>query len=220
MKPTVFPWAIGAFAVILATAFALLVRLPLPFEGLAALVAAVLALGGTLTFGMLAPARWLWTDAERLRHAFGLRHGLSDLRSGNVLTAITTAHGRADVLRQAAAHFQPPLDERTRQVADRIDGIAHELFYAPEALSVYRETLIRAELVEESVTTHAKMRKRGHEDTNALQIADSRAKVDAAVTALYAAFDSNENHLADQLLHKVDVSSATAEMLLRRGTRT
>lgn len=216
MKPSVLPWAALIVSVILAVGFALLVRLPLPFDGFATATAAVLAFGLTLVLGMLAPAHWIWTDAERLRHAFGLRHGLSDLRSGNVLSAITTAHGRADALRRAAANFQPPLDARTRAVADRMDAVARELFYDPDALSVHRESLIRTELIEEAVITHASLRLRGQSDINATQIAESRAKVDTALAALEEAFDRNENRLADQLLHKVDISSATAEMLLRR----
>lgn len=216
MTPSLWPWLVAVLAGAAAAGFAFLVRLPLPFDGFAAVVAACLGLGLTLSVGMLAPSRWIWTDAERLRHAFAIRHGLSDARSTHVLSAITTAHGRASALRRAAVHFKPPLDQNTRQVADRIDEIARELFYAPDALSVYRESLIRTELVEEAVTTHAKMRQRGKDDTNATQIAESRIKVDTALKALDAAFGRNEGQLANQLLHKVDVSSATAEMLLQR----
>ena len=216
MKPAVFPWVIMAVVVVATTTFALIIRLPLPFDGFAAVVAAVLAGGLTLSLGLLAPAHWIWTDTERLRHAFGIRHGLSALRSGNVLSAITTAHARASVMRQAAAFFAPPLDARANTVADRMDAIAREIFYEPEALSVHRESLIRSELIEEAVLTHANLRRRGETDANAAQVVQSREKLDAALDALEDAFDNNESRLADRLLQQVDVSSATAEMLLRR----
>ena len=58
------PFVLAIFAAVLAAAFALGVRLPLPFEGFALLAAACLAFLGTLSLTAMAPVRWLWNDAE------------------------------------------------------------------------------------------------------------------------------------------------------------
>lgn len=207
---------VAGLALTLATAFAFLIRLPLPFDGFAALVAAGLAGGGTLALGLLAPASWIWTDTERLRHAFRVRHNISDLRTNLVFEAITLAHRRAQAMRSAADRFSEPLKTRTLTLADRMDAIAHEIFYDPQALSVHRESLIRSELIEDAVVTHSSLRLRSKADANAEQIGASRVKITAALDALEAAFDKNETRMADKLLQQVDVSSATAELLLRR----
>lgn len=216
MRPAVFTWLVAAGAAVLAAGFALTMRLPLPFDGFAALVAAVGAGTLTLSLTLLAPAGRIWTDAERLSHAFAQRHKMSTQRSALVLDAITAGHGRADQLRRNAALFAPPLEQRTREIADRLDEVARDLFYHPDALSVHREALVRSALIEEAVLGHAKLRGRGKTDVNAPQVAQSRARVDAALTALEQAFDQNESRLADRLVQQVELSSATAEMLLKR----
>ena len=66
------------------------------------------------------------------------------------------------------------------------------------------------------MVSHSRLRRRSKADANAEQIAESRAKIAAALDALEAAFDKNETRMADKLLQQVDVSSATAELLLRR----
>lgn len=211
-----FPWVVATIVAVLAVIFGIFMRLPLPFDGFAAVAAALIAGTLTLSLTMMAPAGWIWTDAERLRHAFAQRHKMSELRSENVLDAMTSAHARADRLRNGAALFAAPLDRRTRDMADRLDDIARDLFYHPDALDVHRQALVRSELIEEAVLSHASLRKRGQDDINAPQIAQSRDRVDAALSALEDAFDHNENRLADRLVRQVDVSSATAEMLLKR----
>jgi hypothetical protein len=207
---------VAGLSVAAAIGFAFLVRLPLPFDGFAAVVAAGLAGGLTLALGLLAPASWIWTDTERLRHAFRVMHNISDIRTNLVLEAITLAHRRAQAMRSAASSFSEPLKTRTLTLADRMDAIAHEIFYDPKALSVHRESLIRSELIEDAVVTHSSLRRRSKAESNAEQIAESRVKITAALDALEAAFDKNEARMADKLLQQVDVSSATAELLLRR----
>lgn len=216
MKPALFPWLVAVIVTVSAAGFALIARLPLPFDGFAAVAAALMAGMSTLSLTMMAPARWIWTDAERLRHAFAQRHNMSELRSENVLDAITAAHARADQFRNGAALFAAPLDQRTKEMADRLDDIARDLFYHPDALSVHRQALVRSELIEEAVLGHASLRKRGQSDVNAPQIAQSKDRVDAALISLEDAFDHNENRLADRLVQQVEISSATAEMLLKR----
>lgn len=216
MKPALFSWLVATVVAVLAASFAIVLRLPLAFDGFAAVAAALIAGALTLSLTMMAPAGWIWTDAERLRHAFAQRHNMSELRSENVLDAITAAHARADQLRKGAALFATPLDQRTQEIADRLEDIARDLFYHPDALSVHRQALVRSELIEEAVLGHASLRKRGQDDVNAPQIAQSRDRVDAALTSIEEAFDHNENRLADRLVQQVEISSATAEMLLKR----
>lgn len=211
-----FPWLVAVIAAVLSASFAIFLRLPLPFDGFAAVAAAVIACALTLSLTMMAPAGWIWTDAERLRHAFAQRHNMSELRSENVIDAMTSAHARADQLRKSAAMFAAPLDQRTKEMAERLEDIARDLFYHPDALSVHRQALVRSELIEEAVLSHASLRKRGHDDVNAPQIAQSRHRIDAALTSLEDAFNHNENRLADRLVQQVEISSATAEMLLKR----
>lgn len=211
------PWLAAIPAVALAVAFALLVRLPLPFPGFAAVTAGGGAFVLTLAFGLALPARFLWSDAERLAHAFGQRHAISDAGARVALDTITRAHDRAALLRQASPKFAEPLQARSLAMADRLDAAAREIFYDPEALAVHRKTLVRSELIEDAVTAHATLRGRGETEANSAQMAESRAKLGAALDALETAFDAAEAQVADTLLAQVDVASATAETLLGRA---
>jgi len=215
------PWLVAIPAVLIAVAFAFLVRLPLPFDGFSALAAAGLALLLTLAFGLALPARLLWSDSERIAHAFSVRHGMSDTGAKVALDAITRAHDIAALLRGASDRFAEPLQSRAIALADRLDSAARDIFYDPETLAVHRKTLVRSELIEDAVAAHAALRGRAETDANSAQVVESRAKVSAALDALEAAFDASETQLADKLLAQVEVASATAETLLApRGART
>ena len=100
-----------------------------------------------------------------------------------------------------------------------LDAAAREIFYDPDALSVHRANLIRAELIEDSVTAHAALRKRNQGVVDD-QIAQSREKVAAALTSLEGAFDAAEERAANILLTQVDVASSTAETLLAPRQKT
>lgn len=213
MTPARSPWIMAVFAVVIAVAFALLVRLPLPFPGFAAVTAAGLAALGTFALGLFLPPQMLWTDSERLFHAFRSRHRVSDARAADALEAITTAHGRAAQLRAVSEDFAEALKAQTIDVADTLDGIARELFYAPQSLNVHRKTLIRSELIEEAVTAHAALRARRSGRTED-QLQQSRTKVATALTSLQEAFGADEERFANRILTEVDVSSSTAETLL------
>ena len=213
-----FPWLAAVVAVGISVIFTLSVRLPLPFEGFAAVVAALLAGLSTLVFCLGAPARFLWSDTERLSHAFSLRHNVTGPRAAASLQAIAGAHGRADAIRAAAQDFAEPLKLRSELLADRIDGLAREMFYDPETIATHRTALVRTELIEQALETHAKLRRRTGE-AQAAQLEDSRAKIGAALDALDEAFEAGTSRGADVLLEKIGTSSATAEMLLRRGKR-
>ncbi|MEL6267933.1 MAG: hypothetical protein AAFR52_20245 [Pseudomonadota bacterium] len=219
MTPARSPYILAALSVVAAVAFALSVRLPLPFDGFAAVAAAGLAALLTVTLGLFLPPHWLWTDAERLIHAFRARHQISDARAATALDAITTAHRRAAALRAASSDFTESLRDQALRGADALDAAAREIFYDPDALSVHRANLIRAELIEDSVTAHAALRKRNQGVVDD-QIAQSREKVAAALTSLEGAFDAAEERAANILLTQVDVASSTAETLLAPRQKT
>ena len=136
MSPGLSPWVMAALAVLVSVAFALFARLPLPFEGFAALTAAGLALLLTVSLGLFLPIRWLWTDAERLQHAFRARHDISDARAASTLEAISTAHHRATAMRRASTRFADPLRDKAETAADLLDGAAREIFYDPGLLGL------------------------------------------------------------------------------------
>ncbi len=214
MSPGSSPWVMAALAVLVSVVFALFARLPLPFEGFAALTAAGLAGLLTVSFGLFLPVRWLWTDAERLQHAFRARHDISDARAASALEAISTAHHRATAMRRASARFADPLRDKAETAADLLDGAAREIFYDPGLLGSVRANLIRSELVEDAVRAHAKMRGRADQDVIDGQVTRSRASVETALDALISAFEAAEGRIANRLLHEVDAASSTAETLL------
>lgn len=211
MTPRLCFWLAGALAALAAAAFALLLRLPLPFDGFAALAAAGLAGFGTVSILAWAPRAWLWSEAELLQMAFRARHGLTGEAASMALNAITTAHRRATGLRQAAEVMRDDMAGQVGAVADRLDGAAHEIFYAPERRRALSKVLGQSELIEEAALAHAALRRRKHDETEEA----SRQKLRAAVAALDAAFDQTELMAARGLLHEVQVASEVAETLLK-----
>jgi len=211
MNPRLTPWISGLFAALFGSVFAWFVRLPLPFDGFAALVAAGLAFWMTLTLVAWMPSRWVWTEDERLRHAFQARHKLSDHAAGSALEAITTAHARASNLRSAASVMREDVAEKVHGLADRLDVAAREIFYAPQRQRDLRAVLIRSELIEEAATAHAKLRARNQSATEDA----ARKKLIAAVEALEAAFEQSDLLAARGLLAEVEVASEVAETVLK-----
>lgn len=215
MSPRLSPWIAGLAAAALSAAYAWITRLPLPFDGFAAVVAAGLAFLGTVTLVTWMPARWVWTEGEQLRHAFQARHGVSDYAAGSALEAITSAHTRANTLRQAATAMREDVAEQVHAIADRLDTAAREIFYTPERQRDLRAVLIRSELIEDAATAHAKLREREHSGTEDV----SRQKLVAAVDALQAAFDQTDLLAARGLLAEVEAASEVAETLLKPRRR-
>lgn len=209
------PFVAAVIAAALAVAFVLTVRLPPVTIGLTPFLAAGFAFVATLAIGLALPARWLWSDAERLHHAFSVRHGLSGTRSKLALDAITTAHDRAAALRAAARGFAEELREETDRAADTLDAAARDIFYDPETLSTHRAALVRSELVEDAVRAHARLRGKARGESIAPQVAASRDKVSAALGSLQEAFGAAEGRAANRLLSEVGAASETAETLLR-----
>lgn len=205
----------GVVAAIGAAIFSSLVRLPLPFDGFAMLAAGVFAGVGTLALVAWMPRRMVWTDAERLRHAFQARHGVSEYAAGSALDAITQTHGRATQLRGFAKVMREDVAEDVIAVADRLDAAAREIFYDPERHRALRAVLIRSELIEDAARAHAKLRGKNQNETEEI----SRQKLRAAVSALDAAFDQTDLQAARGLLHDVETASDVAETLLKpRGS--
>ncbi len=217
MTPQRAPFVLALIAAGLAAGFALLMRLPLPFEGCAMLAAALLAALATLSLLALAPVRWLWTDADLLARAFRLRHDLSDLGARNALAAITKAHDQALALRRAATHMQPQMSELVEEAAGRLDAAARTLFYAPDQLRALQPVLSRAELIVEAAEAHAALR-RAPERPGSPQQDASRKALRAATSALTEAFMATEARAAQGLLEKVETASEIAETLLSGRT--
>ena len=211
MNPRLSLWGAALTAIALSVWFAWAVRLPLPFEGFAAVAAASLAFLGTLTLIAWMPRGWVWTEAEQLRQAFQARHGVSDYAAGSALEAITSAHDRASALRDAASVMRDDVGEKVVAVADRMDAAAREIFYEPERHRDLRAVLIRSELIEDAAEAHAALRRRKHAETEDA----SRQKLIAAVDALDAAFDQTELLAARGLLAEVEAASDVAETVLK-----
>ena len=217
MTPVRSPWIVALIAGLASLAFVAFVRLPLPFPGFTAVVAAVLALFGTLALGAWLPAKWLWTDTERLTAAFMARHDIMDARAQSALHAISGAHGRAAVLREGAAEVAPELAERAAAMADRLDTAAREIFYDPNRLPSLRAIITRSELISDAMGTHRALRGRMGESD---QTAQSRETLIGALDALDQAFEASDAATAERLLAEVEAASSTAESLLApRGRR-
>mgnify|MGYP001793421530 CR=1 FL=1 len=214
MRTKATPWICATIAASLSVAFVLAFRLPLPFEGFSAVTAAILAGMFTTALGLFMPPHWVWTDSERLHHAFRSRHNISDGRAASVLDAITTAHRRASILRVSSDDFAEDLKAQTEQAADALDAAAREIFYDPAALDAHRSILIRADLIEETVLAHARLRHGKRSKGIEAQLDQSRNKVAAALASLETALAEARENAADRILTEVSVSSATAETLL------
>lgn len=212
MRPARTPWAVALIAGLASLAFVALVRLPLPFAGVTAVVAAGLAFLGALALGAWLPASWLWTDSERLTAAFKARHQIMDARAQSALHAIAGAHGRAAVLRDGAAEVAPDLAERAAAMADRLDTAAREIFYDPDRLPALRAIITRSELISDAMSAHMTLRGRMGADSD--QTAQSREKLIGALSALDEAFEASDTAAGARLLAEVEAASSTAESLL------
>ncbi|MDA9207835.1 hypothetical protein N9O61_03010 [Octadecabacter sp.] len=210
MNPHTSLWIAGLLACVTSLAFTWFVRLPLPFEGFA--VAAAAGLAGLTTLAVVAwlPASWVWSESERLKHAFQARHGISYNAAGSTLEAIATSHRRANALRLSAASMRDDIAQKVDAMADRLDTAAREIFYEPDRHRSLRAILIRSELIEDAATAHASLRKRNQTETEKV----SREKLVTALHALDAAFDQSDLHAARGLLHEVEAASDVAETLL------
>ncbi|MEP3765153.1 MAG: hypothetical protein ABJM44_00095, partial [Marinomonas sp.] len=211
MRLMLLLFAPALLSCLLAVTFAFLFRLPLPFPGFSAVAAAGLAALGTLSFIAIMPPRWVWSEAERLRYAFQSQHSLSDAAAQRALDTITTAHARANSLRQSAMAMRDDVAKMIDAVADRIDAAAREIFYAPNQQRALRDVLIRSELIETAAQAHAALRRREHKDTEDV----SRQKLLRAVKALDEAFEQTDLLAARGLLAEVDTSSSVAETVLK-----
>lgn len=211
MSPRLSLCFAAAIAGTASAAFAWFVRLPLPFDGFAALTAFAFAGLGTLCLVAWLPTKWVWTETETLRHAFQARHGITEYAADSALQTITTVHQRANSLRGAAKKMRPDVAEHVSTIADRLDASAREIFYEPEQHRALRAVLIRSELIEDAARAHAALRARRQTETEQA----SREKLLNAINALDEAFDQTDLHVARRLLHEVEAASDVAETLLK-----
>jgi len=212
MTPKTAPFVAALIAALASLVFVLTIRLPLPFAGFTYLAGAALAGLGTLALIAWMPARWLWSEA------FSLQHGLSDQGAVNAISAVVTAHDRATAMRRDAAEFSGQIRARVEGVADRLDAAAREIFYQPDRLRASQRVLVRAELIEDAVSAHRKLRGSAAEDAAIAET--SRAELTRALDALDSAFDEADITTAEGHLAAVETASEVAEMLLapRRAT--
>ena len=212
MSPRTSPWLAGLLGGLATLAFLTLVRLPQQAEALVIWLGAGLAFLATLSLAAWMPARWLWTDTERLTHAYKTRHGVADGRAQSALLAISGAHERAAVLRSAAPELAESLAERSEAMADKLDAAAREIFYDPGRLPALRSIISRSELISEAMDAHRSLRQRAGGDSDQTQ--KSRTQLIKALDALDEAFAQSDTIAADRLLAEVEASSTTAETLL------
>lgn len=215
MSPRASLWLAGGLAAGVATYFAYTTRLPLPFPGFSVLAAAGLAGLGTLALLAWMPRTWVFSDAELLRQDFQALHGLTETSAEVALDAITTAHGRADSLRRAAGAMRDDIAEQVRDLADKLDGAAREIFYVPRRGRDLGTVLVRSRLIEDAAVAHAALRKRKHGPTEDA----SREKLVAALEALEAAFEQTDLKVARGLLQDVEIASSVAERVLTPPAR-
>jgi len=211
MSPKISLSCAAIIAALVSIGFAWFVRLPMPFEGFFAFVAATGAFLGTLTLATWMPSGWLWTEAEQLRNAFQERHDISEFAAGTALEAISKTHLRANALRTAASAMREDVSDQVRSIADRLDVAAREIFYEPERHGALRAVLVRSELIEDAARAHAQLRKRNHSETEQI----SREKLVSAIEALDAAFDQTDLLAAKGLLTEVEIASEVAETILK-----
>ncbi len=114
-----------------------------------------------LALGLLAmmPARWLFSEAFLLRHAFNQMHGAGSGRYSTALATVIATHDKASRIRRIAPATQPDIRALLNGTADRFDQIARSLFYQPQELPRIQAVLSRAELVVEAIETHGDLRR-------------------------------------------------------------
>lgn len=214
------PWIAAGVGLAVGLLVPLLVRLPLPFPGFSAVVAAFLALLVTFALLFAMPQRWLHTDDALLAHAFQARHGVSAQGANNALEAIQRAHRIASSLRSLSGNFIEALRAKAENAADLLDDAARKIFYEPRTLRQLQPALVRSEMIEELVQDHAKLRAMLDEKASGEETAQaSRERVGAALDALDTAMRSIDQAEADRILQRVEASSATAERLLAPRAR-
>jgi hypothetical protein len=169
-----------------------------------------------LALGLLAmmPARWLFSEAFLLRHAFNQMHGAGSGRYSTALATVIATHDKASRIRRIAPATQPDIRALLNGTADRFDQIARSLFYQPQELPRIQAVLSRAELVVEAIETHGDLRARAGGAGKDVEV--SRARLRSSLAALHDVLDDVDARAVASLLDKVDIASSTAETLLRR----
>lgn len=201
-------------AVILASLALHTLRFPIFFTHSTALIGASATFLLTLSLSMMLPDRLLYSDAQQLAYHFQQRHGLSDGRAETVLQAIQSAHAKATALRAHSQSVHPELQADLRSAADRLDAIAGQLLEAPTELRQVQALIVRSDLLVDAAASHANLRRRAKGDV----ILKSREKVQDGLAAFQDSFDAMEDGAAERLMHRVSVSTDTAELLL--GSRS
>lgn len=203
----------GLLAVVAAVTFVALAPLPLVFPGSSLVLAALLAGMATVSFAAWMPEHWLWSEDERLAHAFKSHHALTAQSAETALSAISEAHRRAENLRSAAQGFHPDLKPAVLSAADRLDASAREIFYDPSRLRALRAIVNRSELIEDATRAHKALRARSK--GQGATLTQSRETLLSALGALEEAFATSDLRVGKGHFDQVKIASSVAETLLR-----
>lgn len=208
-------WAPALVAGVGVAVASLFVTLPALFSYSDAVMLGAIAFGVALGLGLMLPEGWLYSDDERLSHAFKQYHGVSGDRADVALKAVASSHRAANRLRRADNGFREDLKSEVHGVADRLDDVARLIFYKPDELPKYQALIIRAESVIGAVEDHAKVRDRA---VGEAEIQTSRDMAQAGLESLLGALDASQQREVAAILGRIEANVATAEVLLRPRT--
>lgn len=215
-KKPIWPIALCLLSAVALISLALAtLRFPIFFTQSTAVIGGGFTFVLALSFLLMLPDRFLYSDAQLLAYHFQQRHGLSDGRAETVLDAIQSAHAKATALRGYSQNVHSTLKADLNHAADRLDAITGQLLEAPADLRQVQALVVRSDLLVEAAATHADLRQKASEG----MIAESREKVQAGLAAFQHSFDEMEDGAAQRLMHRVSVSTDTAELLLGRRSK-
>lgn len=219
MRGLLLPAMPALLAALAVAAFGLSVPLPHLFAYSDTVILGLGAMLLALGLAMMLPDRWLFTPAERLRHAFMQRHAVSSDAAQNTLSLIVRAQGQARQLRRADNGFVPELKARVDHTADSLEGIARLIFDDPSEGRRNLALINRADLLVEAVENHSALRR---DKSNEAQIASARTSVSAALDAFAGAISAADERRIEAQIQKIDTASDVADTLFQamRGPRT
>ncbi|MBM7067992.1 hypothetical protein [Actibacterium sp. 188UL27-1] len=219
IRSVVLPALLPVLAAVAVAAFGLLVPLPHLFAYSDTVILGVGAMLLALGLAMMLPETWLFTPAERLRHAFVQRHAVTPDTAETALSLIARAQRQGHLLRHADNGFVPELKARVDHTADSLDGIARLIFDEPSEGRRNLALINRADLLVEAVQNHSALRR---DKSNEAQIASARTSVSAALDAFAGAISAADERRIEAQIQKIDTASDVADTLFQamRGPRT
>ncbi len=208
-------WAPALLAALAVAGASWGLTLPPMFPFSDAVILGAATFGIAVGLGFMIPESWLYSDAQRLSHAFTQHHGVSGDRADVALKAVAVSHQAAERLRAADNGFRDDLRAGVVAAADRLDDVARLIFYKPDELPKYQALIIRAESVIDAIEDHAKVRDRAVDDA---EVDTSRDLARSGLNSLLEALDASQQREVGAILGRIEANVATAEILLRPRT--